>query len=145
MPLHGRTRACFQHGHSDLPAVLYRRSTVCVFLNCLTALPRLSATVWKNFLMRTVLSVVQQCLHWAKLKVKPSKSRVLYLKASTGKAFSPQLSIGGRSMEHIGTSSFKFLGMQIQVPPNSSTARNDLKHSVEQMLRAIDAVPVTSH
>ena len=48
-------------------------------------------------------------------------------------------------MEHIDTSSFKFLVMQIQVPLNPLTARNDLKHSVEQMLRAIDAVPMTSH
>ena len=92
-----------------------------------------------------LLYVVQQWLDWAKLKVNPSKSRVLCLKASTGRAFTPELSIGGESIDHIGTSSFKFLGIQIQVPPNPLTARNDLKHSVEQMLRAIDAVPVTSH
>ena len=55
--------ACFQCGHSDLLVVLYRHSTAVlpslyrrstVFFNGLTALPRLSATVWKVFLIRTV-------------------------------------------------------------------------------------------
>ena len=53
---------------------------------------------------QNLLYVVQQWLNWAKLKVKPSKSWVLCLKAFTGRGFTPQLSIGGESTEHIGTS-----------------------------------------
>ena len=92
-----------------------------------------------------LLNIVQQWLDWAKMRAKPPKSRVLCIKASTGKEYIPHLSIGGESIQHIGDSPFKFLGMLIRVPPNPSVAKNALKLSVESMLEAIDRVPVTIH
>ena len=90
-----------------------------------------------------LLNMVQQWLGWAKMKAKPSKSRILCIKASSGKVYSPCLSIGGECMQPVGNSAFKFLGMHIRVPPDPAEARNSLKESLEAMLRAIDAVPVT--
>ena len=80
-----------------------------------------------------LLNIVQQWLDWAKMRAKPPKSWVLCIKASTGKAYTPHLSIGGEIIQHIGDSPFKFLGMLIRVPPNPSVAKNGLKLSVESM------------
>ena len=77
------------------------------------------------------------------MKAKPSKSRILCIKASSGKVYSPCLSIGGECMQPVGNSAFKFLGIHIRVPPDPAEARNSLKESLEAMLRAIYAVPVT--
>ena len=77
------------------------------------------------------------------MKAKSSKSRILCIKASSGKVYSPCLSIGWECMQPVGNSAFKFLGMHIRVPPDPAEARNSLKESLEAMLRAIDAVPVT--
>ena len=90
-----------------------------------------------------LLNMVQQWLGWAKMKAKPSKSRILCIKASSGKVYSPWLSIGGECMQPVGNSAFKFLGMHIRVPLDPAKARNSLKESLEAMLRAIDAVLVT--
>ena len=92
-----------------------------------------------------LLDVVQHWLDWANLMVQPSKSRVLCIKASTGRVYMPPLSIGGEVIQHVGDSSFQFLGMHIRVPPNPATARDALKQSVVSMLKAIDGVPVTLH
>ena len=95
-----------------------------------------------------LLDVVQQwfdCRTWANLKAKPSKSRVLCIKASTGRVCMSPLSIGGEVIQHVGDSSFQFLGMHIRVPPNPAAARDALKQSVVSMLKAINGVLVTLH
>ena len=40
-------------------------------------------------------------------------------------------------IQHVGDSSFQFLGMHIHVPPNPAAARDALKQSVVSMLKAI--------
>ena len=90
-----------------------------------------------------LLNRVQQWLEWARMKAKPSKSRTLCIKASSGKVYSPDLSIGGENMQPVGSSAFKFLEMKIRVPPDPADARSSLRESLEAMLRIIDAVPVT--
>ena len=89
-----------------------------------------------------LLDVVQQWFDWANLKAKPSKSRVLCIKASTGRVYMPPLSIGGEVIQHIGDSSFQFLGMHIRVPPNPAAARDALKQSVVSMLKTTRATEI---
>ena len=89
-----------------------------------------------------LLNVVEQWLDWAGMKAKPSKSRTLCLKASTGRVYTPHLSIGGEYIQPVGDTPFKFLGMHIRIPPDPAAARSSLKSSLESMLQAIDAVPV---
>ena len=79
------------------------------------------------------------------MKTKPSKSRVLYIKASSGKVCDAQLSIAGERIQEVGDSEFKFLGMHIRVPHNQMAARTTLKASVEKMLQAIVSAPLTCH
>ena len=92
-----------------------------------------------------LLDIVQQWLDWAQLKAKPSKSRALSIKASTGKAGVPNLSIGGEKIPGIGDSHFVFLGMPIHVPPNPKESQGVVQASLERMLVAIDKAPITCH
>ena len=94
---------------------------------------------------QVLLDMVQQWLGWAGMKAKPTKSRVLGIKASTGKPYDPLLRIDGECIQPIGESNFKFLGMLIHVPPNPAAAKISLQVSLETMLKAIDSSPVTSH
>ena len=73
------------------------------------------------------------------MKAKPTKSRVLGIKASTGKPYDPHLRIDGECIQPIGESNFKFLGMLIHVPPNPAAAKISLQVSLETMLKAIDS------
>ena len=78
------------------------------------------------------------------MKAKPSKSHVLYIKASSGKVCDAQLSIARERIQEVGDSEFKFLGMHIRVPRNQMAARTTLKVSVERMVQAIDSAPLKS-
>ena len=94
---------------------------------------------------KQLLNVVQQWLDWVVLKAKPSKSRVLCIKSSTGCAYSPQLSTGCEIIQHINNSDFKCLGMHVRTPPNPVAAKSTVRETVESMLKVIDKVPVTAH
>ena len=91
-----------------------------------------------------LLDTVQQWLDWAQLKAKPSKSRALSIKASTGKAGVPNLSIGGEKISVIGDSHF----VSGYAHPCSSKPKRITRCCTGifgEMLVAIDKAPITGH
>ena len=84
-----------------------------------------------------LLDLVQRWLEWAQLKAKVPKCR------STGRRVKPALLIGGESIPTVEDDTFKFLGMPVRFYKNSSSARESLKMSLQQMLVSTDETPLT--
>ena len=82
-------------------------------------------------------------LDWSKLKAKVPKCRSLGLQALSGKRIDPVLSIAGTRITPVKDDAFKFLGMPVRVCANNQDARTSLKDLLDEMLVAIDSVPVT--
>ena len=77
------------------------------------------------------------------MRAKVPKCHFLALQGSTGKLYDPHLSITNQTMPLIGSNSIKFLGMTIKVPADLSGTKRELVTSLQRMLKAVDAAPVT--
>ena len=92
-----------------------------------------------------LLNLVEWGLDWEKMKAKPTKSRVLFIKASSGKIYygMPHVSqsvVSGSRQLVIGLlSSLECISKCYQIQLLIET----LKQSLEEMLKAIGVVPVT--
>ena len=56
------------------------------------------------------------------------------LEGSSGKLVDPHLSISGESIPYTGDKPVKFLGLEIQVPPNRQRAREIVRARLKDML-----------
>ena len=87
--------------------------------------------------------MVQRWLEWSHLQAKVPKCHSLGIRASTGKAVDPGLSIAGEAIPSVDDNSFKFLGMPVRVHNDNTTAKFSLKENLQRMLEVVDQAPVT--
>ena len=91
-----------------------------------------------------LLNMVESWLTWAGMKAKSSKCHSLALEGSSGKLVDPHLSISDESIPYTGDKPVKFLGLEIQVPPNRQRAREIVRARLKDMLQRKDSCPITT-
>ena len=92
-----------------------------------------------------LLEIVEQWLHWSGMRAKVCKCHSLALQGCTGKLVDPQLMIDGETIPFIGNNSIQFLGLEIQVPHDTTTTKEALFINLNRMLHAADQCPLTCH
>ena len=86
---------------------------------------------------------VERWLVWSGMKVKTPKCFCLAIKASSGKACDPSLSISGQSIPFIGSNIITFLGGPISVPVRKQDHQMKLEERVVQLLEKVDGTGVS--
>ena len=89
-----------------------------------------------------LLKIVSDWLQWSGMVAKIPKCQCLALQASTGKLVDPHLSLNGVALP-FSADPVRFLGMQVQVPRNESSAREAVLSRLQAMLTSIDETPLT--
>ena len=89
-----------------------------------------------------LLSRVSDWLKWSGMTAKVPKCQCIALQSSTGKLVDPHLTLNGNTIPFT-TQAVRFLGMQVQVPTNSNSARQVIISRLQGMLTAIDETPLT--
>ena len=92
-----------------------------------------------------LLDMTNNWLIWAGMRAKPSKCCTLAIAGSTGKLFNPGLFIGCDEIPHARGGPVKFLGLNIQIPKDSSASRQLLTARLKHMLQQVDVCPLTRH
>ena len=89
-----------------------------------------------------LLNIVSDWLQWSGMVAKIPKCQCLALQAPTGKLVDPHLSLNGVPIP-FSADPVRFLGMQVQVPRNESSAREAVLSRLQAMLTSIDETPLT--
>ena len=89
-----------------------------------------------------LVNIMATWLSWSGMKAKISKCASLGLQASTGKKIDPVLSLGNQRIPYT-PDGVKFLGLHVDVPADQATSRNTLVTRLDEMLRKVDACPLT--
>ena len=89
-----------------------------------------------------LVNIMATWLSWSGMKAKISKCASLGLQASTGKKMDPVLSLGNQRIPYT-PDGVKFLGLHVDVPADQATSRNTLVTRLDEMLRKVDACPLT--
>ena len=82
-----------------------------------------------------LLDTTSNWLQWSGMSAKVPKCQCLSLQGSSGKLADPHLTLDGIPFS---TGPVRFLGMEVQVPKNSSAAREAVLSRLQEMLQAID-------
>ena len=81
-------------------------------------------------------------LSWSGMKAKISKCASLGLQVSIWKKMDPVLSLGKQHIPYT-PDGVKFLGLHVDVPADQATSRNTLVTRLDEMLRKVNACPLT--
>jgi outer membrane protein OmpA-like peptidoglycan-associated protein len=92
---------------------------------------------------QTLLDRTEQWLQWSLMKPKVSKCHSVAIQSSSGKVIDPQLMIMKEKIPFMGSSSIEFLGMRIEFPSNSASAKHEFKQRLESIVQAVDKTPLT--
>ena len=65
------------------------------------------------------------------------------IKASTGKAYNPDLTLNKEPIPYLGDSTFHFLGAPVTIHSTAAETRNNLVTKLSFMLQKVDDVPIT--
>ena len=84
-----------------------------------------------------LLDTTSNWLQWSGMSAKIPQCQCLSLQGSSGKLADPHLTLNGMSIP-FSTGPVRFLGMEVQVPKNSSAARETVLTRLQDMLQAID-------
>ena len=84
-----------------------------------------------------LLNTTSNWLQWSGMSAKIPKCQCISLQGSSGKLADPHLTLDGTSIP-FSTGPVRFLGMEVQVPKNSSAAREAVLTRLQKMLQAID-------
>ena len=84
-----------------------------------------------------LLDTTSNWLQWSGMSAKIPKCQCLSLQGSSGKLADPHLTLDGMPIP-FSTGPVRFLGMEVQVPKNSSAARKAVLTRLQEMLQAID-------
>ena len=84
-----------------------------------------------------LLDTTSNWLQWSGMSAKVPKCQCLSLQGSSGKLADPHLTLDGMPIPFY-TGPVRFLGMEVQVPKNSSAAREAVLSRLQEMLQAID-------
>jgi hypothetical protein len=84
-----------------------------------------------------LLDTTSNWLQWSGMSAKVPKCQCLSLQGSSGKLADPHLTLDGMPIP-FSTGPVRFLGMEVQVPKNSSAAREAVLSRLQEMLQAID-------
>ena len=90
-----------------------------------------------------LLTMVERWLAWSAMKAKVPKCFFLALQGSTGCTFDPQLILAGQTLPFMGNQTIKFFGLPIRIPHDPTMARENLKESLDRMLKSVDQCPFT--
>ena len=84
-----------------------------------------------------LLDTTSNWLQWSGMSAKIPKCQCLSLQGSSGKLADPHHTLDGIPIP-FSTGPVRFLGMEVQVPKNSSAARKAVLTRLQEMLQAID-------
>ena len=86
---------------------------------------------------------VEKWLQWSGKKAKPAKCHSLGIRASSGASYDPGLVISGQPIQFINDQPIKFLGMIIQVPPDTNNIKSQVLQKLTRLLDRVDMSHVT--
>ena len=89
-----------------------------------------------------LLTMSSDWLQWANMKAKVPKCHCLAFKGSSSKLLNPHLSLHGMEVPY-SQGPVRFLGLNVQVPRDSTNTKHNLLSSLLGMMEAIDTAPVT--
>ena len=72
-----------------------------------------------------------------------SKCVTVAIKASTGKAYNPNLKLKNETIPYLGETTFRFLGAPVAIHSTSDQSREHLVAKLTSMLEKVDATPIT--
>ena len=89
-----------------------------------------------------LLGMMENWLDWSGMMAKVPKCQCLALQASTGKLVDPQLCLNGASIPFT-QDLVCFLGLDMQLPSQTNSARLQIISKLEKMLTTVDRTPLT--
>ena len=90
-----------------------------------------------------LLGLTEAWLSWSGMRANVPKCVSVAIKASTGKAYNPDLTLNKEPIPYLGDSTFHFLGAPVAIHSTAAETRNHLVTKLSSMLRKVDDVPIT--
>ena len=90
-----------------------------------------------------LLSITESWLDWSGMRANVPKCVSVAIKASTGKAYNPNLKLNNEPIPYLGETTFRFLGAPVAIHSTSDQSREHLVSKLTSMLEKIDATSIT--
>ena len=90
-----------------------------------------------------LLSLTESWLSWSGMRANVPKCVGVAIKASTGRAYNPNLTLSGQPIPNLGDTTFWFLGAPVAVHSPSDETRDHLVTKLASMLEKVDATSIT--
>ena len=90
-----------------------------------------------------LLSITEYWLDWSGMRANVPKCVSVAIKASTGKAYNPNLKLNNEPIPFLGETTFRFLGAPVAIHSTSDQSREHLVSKLMSMLEKIDATSIT--
>ena len=87
---------------------------------------------------RTLLDATDSWLDWSGMRANVPKCVTMAIRSSTGGTYNPKLSLSGRPIPFIGTSTFRFLGTPISIHSSVPKAKEALLTKLQSLLDKVD-------
>ena len=90
-----------------------------------------------------LLGVTESWLSWSGMQANVPKCVSVAIKASTGKAYDPNLQLSDECIPYLGNTTFHFLGAPVAIHSTETESRENLIAKLSSMLQKVDEVPIT--
>ena len=90
-----------------------------------------------------LFGLTEAWLSWSGMRANVPKWVSVAIKASTGKAYNPDLTLNKESIPYLDNSTFHFLGAPVAIHSTAAETRNHLVTKLSSMLHKVDDVPIT--
>ena len=90
-----------------------------------------------------LLDLTESWLSWSGMRANVPKCVSVAIRASSGKAYNPNLKLGNECIPYLGDTTFHFLGAPVAIHATSVQTREHLIGKLFTMLQKVDAVPIT--
>ena len=90
-----------------------------------------------------LFGLTEAWLSWSGMRANVPKWVSVAIKASTGKAYNPDLTLNKESIPYLDNSTFHFLGAPVAIHSTAAVTRNHLVTKLSSMLQKVDDVPIT--
>ena len=90
-----------------------------------------------------LLSLTESWLSWSGMRANVPKCVGVAIKASTGRAYNPNLTLSGQPIPYLGDTTFRFLGAPVAIHSTSAETREHLITKLSTMLQKVDDTAIT--
>ena len=90
-----------------------------------------------------MLSLTESWLSWSGMQANVPKCVGVAIKASTGRAYNPSLTLSDQSIPYLGDTTFRFLGAPVAIHSISAETREHLVNKLSTMLQRVDDTSIT--